>query len=354
MRAWVEVDTEALRHNIRKIKEMVAPLSVLGVMKANAYGLGAVPISKILVEEGISFLGLACLEEAKELEAAGIQAELLILGIAFQEELEEITRRGFHINISSMEDLEFLAKKGWKTKIHIKVDTGMTRLGFDREEAKEALAFAKKHSLNVQGIFSHFSDADGLGEDAIAYTKKQQELFRDFAAEEDIPYRHLYNSGGILRYGEEKLGNMVRAGLCLYGLLGNEFLEGFRNVMTVKAKVILKKTAKERRAVSYGRTAYLEAGESYAVLPLGYADGLKRYFSKGYFVEVLGEKCEILGSVCMDMVMIHLPQSIANRVKPGTEVTVINNRLLEENAREETCSWDIFTGLGKRIKRIYK
>lgn len=354
MRAWVEVDTKALRHNIKKIKEMAAPLSVLGVMKANAYGLGAVPISRILVEEGISFLGVACLQEARELEAANIKAEILILGAVFQEELEEITKKGFHVNISSWEDLEFIAERKWQTKIHIKVDTGMTRLGFSVEEAKEALRFAREKSLNIQGVFSHFSDADGESEEAIDYTKKQAEKFFYFAKQEDIPYRHLFNSGAILGHSQSKLGNMVRAGLCLYGLLGNQALEGFENVMTVKAKIVAKKTVSERTAVSYGRHAYLEAGETYAVLPLGYADGLKRYFSKSYFVEILGEKCEILGSVCMDMVMVRIPERIAEEVKIGMEVKVMDNGLLTESAGEETCTWDIFTGLGKRIERIYK
>lgn len=354
MRAWAEIDTESLRYNIREIKKRIEPLQVLGVVKANAYGLGAIPVSKILSEEGISFFGVACVEEAIELQEAGICGEILLLGVLLPEEIAIAEARGIHICVASMEELRWIEKHAAQTKIHIKIDTGMSRLGVSYQEGFSLIEFAKDKALHLCGVFSHFSDADGNSKDAREYTQKQMKHFAEYASLKDIPYRHIFNSGAIIQYSGEKIGNMVRAGISMYGMLGSHCIEGFKNVLTLKTKVLFTKTVEEDSFVSYGRSYTLKRGESYATLAIGYEDGVKRYFSKGAKVEILGVDCPIIGSVCMDMMMLKLPKELVNKVGIGTEVTVFNNRLLEANQIEESCTWDIFTSLGKRVKRVYK
>lgn len=353
MRAWVEIDTENLRHNIREIRNKISPLEVLGVVKANAYGLGVVPISKTLQEEGVSFFGVACIEEAMELRAGIEGAEILILGASFPEEIKLAEEKGFHICVTSQEELEWIYQNASQVKVHLKIDTGMSRLGVSYQKGISLLQFAKEKGLNICGVFSHFSDSDGGTQEAKEYTRLQKERFLEYAASEDIPYRHIFNSGAIVQYSDEKIGNMARVGICMYGMLGNVSLPSLKNVVSLKSRVLFKKTVEEESFVSYGRHYRLEAGESYVTLPIGYADGVKRYFS-GACVEILGVDCPIIGSVCMDMMMIKLPENLVEKVEIGTEVTIFNNRLLEQYAKEESCVWDIYTGLGKRVKRIYK
>lgn len=354
MRAWVEMDIEGLRHNIREIKKRMDPLQVLGVVKANAYGLGAIPISRILSEEGISFFGVACVEEALELQEAGIPGDILILGVSLPEEIAIAEERGIHICVASMEELLWIEEYAARVKIHIKIDTGMSRLGVSPQEGLALIEFAKEKSLHLYGVFTHFSEADVSAEDAREYTQKQMKHFLKYVSLEEIPYRHIFNSGAIVQYANEKLGNMVRAGICMYGILGNQRIEGFKNVLTLKTKILFMKTVEEDSFVSYGRHYTLKRGESYATLGIGYEDGVKRYFSKGATVEILGVDCPIIGSICMDMMMVKLPAELGNKVRIGMEVIVFNNRLLEANQIEESCTWDIFTSLGKRVKRIYK
>ena len=161
MRTWVEIDKENLKYNVLKLKEIANNREVLGVVKANAYGLGSIEIAKILKEVGVKFFGVANLEEAIELQEAGIKDKILILGASFEDELMEATKRGVHVAISSMEQLHFLVTNKLNPNIHLKFDTGMTRLGFEVDEAEKVIEFCKKNNLNLVGIFSHLSDSDG-------------------------------------------------------------------------------------------------------------------------------------------------------------------------------------------------
>ena len=147
---------------------------------------------------------------------------------------------------------------------------------------------------------------------------------------------------------------MVRAGICLYGILGSTPIPSFKNVVTLKTKVLFKKTVTEETYVSYGRLCKLEKGETYVTLPIGYADGVKKYLANGGKVEILGEACPIIGAICMDMMMVKIPENLVNKIEIGTEVSVFNNDIIRRNNISETCTWDMFTGLGRRVQRIYK
>lgn len=178
MRTWVEIDKENLKYNVLKLKEIANNREVLGVVKANAYGLGSVEITKILQEIGINFFGVANLEEAIELQEAGIKDKILILGASFEDELIEATKRGVHVAISSMGQLQFLVNNKLNPNIHLKFDTGMTRLGFEVDEAKKVIEFCKNNNLNLVGIFSHLSDSDGNTVETKNFTLEQIEKFK--------------------------------------------------------------------------------------------------------------------------------------------------------------------------------
>ena len=353
MRTWVEIDKENLKYNILKLKELANNREVLGVVKANAYGLGSVEIAKILQEVGVNFFGLANLEEAIELQEAGIKANFLILGASFEDELVEATKRGIHTAISSMQQLRFLVENNLNPNIHLKFDTGMTRLGFEVDEAEEVINFCKTHNLNLVGIFTHLSDSDGNTIDTKNFTLEQIEKFKNIVKGLDLKYIHISNSAGITNFHENILGNLVRAGIAMYSFTGNKKTPYLKNVFTIKSKVLFTKKVNKDSFVSYGRHYTLPADSTYAVIPIGYADGLKKYLTKGGYVLINNHRCEIIGNICMDMTMVRIPKEIENSIKLGDEVTVINADIIDDLNIPELCVWEFMTGIGRRVKRIF-
>lgn len=356
MRTWVEINSENLKYNIKKLREYSNGKKILGVIKANGYGLGATKIAKVLEESGINFFGLATLTEAieiQEIQNENIKAQILILSTLFNEEIEEATKRGFQINISNMEQLEFLKENKLKPKIHLKVDTGMTRLGFSLNEIKKAINYCKENELNLVGIFSHLSVADGEDSNSKNYTLDQIEKFKDVLNLYDFEYTHISNSAGLINFPEKIVGNTVRIGIAMYGFMNNKKIEGFKNVFTLKSRILFTKEVKEEAFVSYGRHFKLEKEDKYGVIPLGYYDGLKKYLSKGGYMEINNEKCEIIGNICMDMTMIKLPKSIKDKVKIGDEVKILDMEIIDNLDIRELCVWSIMTGLGRRVERCF-
>ena len=219
MRTWVEIDKENLKYNILKLKELANNREVLGVVKANAYGLGSVEIAKILQEVGVNFFGLANLEEAIELQEAGINANFLILGASFEDELVEATKRGIHVAISSMQQLKLIN-------------------------------FCKTNNLNLVGIFTHLSDSDGNTIDTKNFTLEQIEKFKNIVKDLNLKYIHISNSAGITNFHENILGNLVRAGIAMYSFTGNKKTPCLKNVFTIKSKVLFKKKVNKDSFVS--------------------------------------------------------------------------------------------------------
>ena len=210
MRTWVEINKENLKYNVLKLKEIANNRDVLGVVKANAYGLGSIEIAKILKEVEINFFGVANLEEAIELQEAGIKDDILILGASFEDELVEATKRCIHVAISSISQLEFLVKNNLNPCIHLKFDTGMTRLGFEVEEAEKVIDYCKNNNLNLVGIFSHLSDSDGNTMETKKFTLEQIEKFKKILNSLNLKYVHISNSAGITNFHDDILGNLVR------------------------------------------------------------------------------------------------------------------------------------------------
>ena len=354
MRAWLEIDMDNLKYNLNKIKELVHGTNVLGVIKANSYGFGAIEIAKELSKFGIEIFGVASLEEAMELREGGIEEEILILGSLFNDEIEIAAEKNFQITVSSMRQIEFLESNKIDAEIHIKIDTGMGRLGFTPSEGRKAVDYCINRVLKVVGIYSHLSDADGMNDEAYNYTKEQINKFKIFEEYKTIKYIHILNSGGILRFNDGFKGNLVRAGICMYGMLGNERVPGFKRVFTMKTRILFIRTLEEDSYISYGRTIKLKKGETFATLAIGYADGMKKEFSNKTYALIEGEKCPIVGEICMDMCMVKIPESILKKINIGTEAIVIRDDIIEEINSIHKSTWDILTGIGRRVYRVYK
>lgn len=355
MRTWLEIDIDNLKYNIDKIQKLVEGKKILGVVKADSYGFGAVKIAKELSEVGVKIFGVASLDEALELKKSGIEGEILILGSLFEDEILVANKENFQITVSSRKQLRFIEENRLNIKFHIKIDTGMGRLGFTVEEGDKVIEECIGKNMNITGIYSHLSDADGMSQESIDYTEGQLKKFAIFKKYENVvKYIHILNSGGILRFNNRYAGNLVRAGICMYGMLGNERIEGFKRVFTAKARVLSLRTVEEDSYISYGRTAQLKKGESFATLSIGYADGMKKEFSNKTYVIIENEKCPVVGEICMDMCMVKIPNSILEKVEIGAEAIVIRDDIIEEINSIHKSTWDILTGIGRRVYRVYK
>lgn len=356
MRAWIEIEMDNLLYNIKEIKKRVQNKEIIAVIKANSYGFGALETAKYLIKNSeINIFAVACLDEALELKYVIEDREILILGSLLKHEIDIANKNNIQITVTNFEQIKYIEEKGLDIKFHIKIDTGMGRLGFLPREAKEIIEYCFEKGLNLVGIFSHLSDADGVTKEAIEYTKKQINLFEDFFEySKKVKYFHILNSGGILRFSQETRSNYVRAGLCMYGLLGNDRVEGLKNVFNVKTKITSIRTVEEDIFISYGRTKILKKGETFATLGIGYADGMKKDFSNRGYVIINGVECKIIGEVCMDMCMVQIPNILKDKIELGTEVIVLNNEIIEKIDIPRKCSWDILTGIGRRVYRVYK
>ena len=364
MRTWAEIDLDALAHNYRALRSNLEPgCKFVGVVKANAYGHGAVPVAKKLEELGAEYLAVACLDEAVELRQAGITAPILILGGTtgqFAGELlrYDITQTVF--DLTTAKEYSAAAQKAGKSlKVHIKADTGMGRLGFvgaDRvAEIKEVCALP---GLEAEGLFTHFADADGSEEYTMAQFTSFLDL-RDALEREGVTFKinHCAASAAMLHYPCTHL-DMVRPGIALYGHYPDEDAVGLDGpglipVMTLKTRVAAVRTLPAGSCISYGRTHVLSRESRLAVLPIGYADGLHRGLSGRMEVAFDGQPAPIVGRICMDLCMADvtdLPQ-----VQPGDVAEVFGKNLRVEDKSDTlgTISYECLTSVSRRVPRVY-
>lgn len=339
----------------------------LGVVKANAYGHGAVPVARRLEALGAEYLAVACLDEALELRQAGIQAPVLILGYTPPERGGELLEQGITQTIYDLDTARALsalaAERGSTLKIHVKADTGMSRLGWlcgegHLEEAVEAICqVCALPGLEAEGIFTHFANADG-DED---YTMLQFTRFLDLldALKDrgvEFAIRHCAASAAVLNYPCTYL-DMVRPGIALYGHYPDPSCEGLdgpglRPVMTLKTRVASVKRLPAGTPVSYGCTHALEGERTLAALTIGYADGLPRLASDRWQVELRGRRVPIVGRVCMDMCMVDVT---GLDVAPGDEAQIFGEQLpVEELAGlAGTIQYELLCGVSPRVHREY-
>ncbi len=365
------IDLAALRYNYSQLTKVIpARCGILAVVKADAYGHGFMDISRELDKLGITAFGVAFLAEGIQLRKAGIDRPILLLGGIYPGQEKKCI--GFNIStaIFSIEQaraLDHVAGKLYrKAKIHLKVDTGMGRLGIFHRDAPAFLKELKKlGNLELEGIISHFASADELDEDGRLYTESQSRIFAEvveMARSEGLPprYVHLANSAAALS-GKVSICNMIRPGITLYGALPSPDFEGkmnLRQVMHLKSRVAMVKRVERGTSISYGRKFVTVRETVVASVPVGYADGYCRALTNKGEALVRGRRARVAGTVCMDWIMLDVTD--IPDVAVGDEVTLLGcdsagNCIRAEELAEwaGTIPYEIFCGISKRVPRVY-
>jgi alanine racemase len=357
---WAEIDLEAVKHNFSVVKELVGKgVGVLSVVKADGYGHGAVEVSKALVESGTDMLGVATVEEAMELRDYGIEVPIMLLGGIRPEEAGIAFQNNMLPCLFSMEVARALDKaasaNGKKALYHLKIDTGMTRLGVRPEELTGFLEeLSELKNIQMDGILTHLASAFAESPD---YTEHQLSHFighiqtvREF--HHSPRYVHTANSASVIRFPGSHM-DLVRPGIMLYTAGENESL-GLRPAMKLKSRIIQIRSVPAGTPVSYGGTFVTSRPSVIATLPLGYADGYLRRLSNRAHVSVNGVTAPVAGTVCMDLTMIDVTD--VPGLKVGDEVTLFGDELVSvERVADwaETISYEILSITGKRVPRIY-
>lgn len=367
-RTWAEVSMDRLAHNYHALRGLTPyGTKFLGLVKADAYGHGAVPVAKKLEELGADYLGVACLDEAVEVREAGVKTPILILGCTpsmYAADLIKynITQACYDLDFAKALSAE-AQKAGGEITIHIQCDTGMTRLGFlcheetMEQSAKEICEAVNLPGLKAEGIFTHFSDSDGSEE----YTMMQLSRFLDIidrvkALGYEFAIRHCANSAATLLYPAAYL-DMIRPGIVLFGHLPDAAMDpglcDLVPVLELKSRVATVREVPAGTPVSYGRTNTLQRDSRLAVIPVGYGDGYCRGFSNKITVMINGQKAPVTGRICMDMCMVDVTD--IPDVKEG-DVAVLygEDQPVEAGAGiMNTISYELLCVLTKRIPRIY-
>ena len=367
-RVYTRINLDNIQKNMQTVRQKFGDdMIILGIVKANAYGHGAVETAKALVEFGAGMLGVAAIDEAVELRENGITAPVLILGQIFRQDYEaaimnDITCTVF--DIVTAQGLSRKAKELNKTaKIHIKLDTGMGRIGFQPDENDEALikSIFDLDNIYVEGAFTHFANADSADKTS-AYEQKEKFLtFTDNLINNGykIPIRHMYNSASAMEL-DGYAGEMVRCGIMLYGLYPSEEMSKDYKLypaLEFKSHISFVKTVGKGFKVSYGSTYVTDKEMTIATVPVGYGDGYPRYLSNKGEVLVHGTRCKILGRVCMDQFMIDV--SHLENVQIADEVTLVgtdgNETITVEEVSEAEArfNYEFCCLITPRVPRIY-
>ncbi|MGL2896925.1 alanine racemase [Helicobacter pylori] len=371
--SFVEVNTASLRHNFNAVKSIVPKdACVMAVVKANAYGAGALKASEIFLQEGANYLGVATLDEALELRSHFSKTPILILGYSPNTNASMLIDNDLSAMVFSLEQAEVFSQMALKAKkrlkIHLKIDTGMHRLGL--EPTFKSIETIKKiralKGLEVEGIFTHLSNADA---NIKTHAKNQMKAFNAFLEQLlnqkiEFKYRHAYNSAGILSLcngNENRLLNLYRPGIMLYGFYpSNEMKESsqtiLKNVISLKARIVQIKRVKKGEFIGYGEHFYTNEETLVGVLALGYADGLVRALGNRIQVAINNQLAPLIGKVCMDQCFVKLNNIEA---KEGDEVILFGNKSAKANDASEiatllnTIPYETISTLSKRLERVY-
>ena len=362
-RTQAAIDLDAVEYNFNNTKaKLPESCKLLAVIKADAYGHGAVEIGKLL-ENRADFFGVACLEEALELKEAGLKTPILILGYVSPEEFSEVVKNDIRIPIFHLEDAKALSSEAKKQNknipFHFCIDTGMSRIGFQVNEKSADICkeIAALENITAEGLFSHFATAD---EADLSKAKKQQELFEGFiemlkARNIDIPIKHINNSAGIMNF--DKCFDMCRMGIILYGLYPShevdESLLNIKPAMKWLSHISHIKNLEAGREISYGGTYKTESERVIATIPVGYADGYPRCLSNIGRVMINGKYAPIVGRVCMDQFMVDITDIEGAQI--GSEVVLVGNGLSMEEVSEAAHSfnYELPCRISRRVPRTY-
>lgn len=358
------IDLAGIRSNTEAIKSgLPANVKLLAVVKADAYGHGAFETAKAVLNGGADMLSVAAVGEGKYLREQGVSAPILILGAASSEESEEAVRYGLIQTVCSAEMIRFCEENARRlqkqTEVHLKIDTGMGRIGIRTEKEKKEVLDELKRSPHVSltGVFTHFSDADG-DEEGESYTREQ---FRRFIRmTEGLPegiIRHCCNSAAIHRYPEMCL-DMVRAGISLYGYPPVKTPVKMKPCMSWTAKISYIKNMPAGEYISYGRTYRTDKQMRLATVTCGYADGYHRCAGERAYVLIRGRKAKIIGRICMDQMMADVTEIPDAQI--GDEVILMGQEGNESISAEDLAEWsgtisyEILLSVGSRVARLYR
>ncbi|WP_190239381.1 alanine racemase [Pelotomaculum schinkii] len=366
---WAEIDLQAVAGNMREIRRVTAATArVMAVVKANAYGHGAVEVSRVALANGADWLGVARVAEGTALREAGIEAPVLVLGYITPEQCDEVVRRRLTQAVYTREMglalAEAAVRAGTKARVHFKVDTGMGRIGWTEPSRviQETLELARNPNLEIEGIFTHFAAADAADKQ---YTQRQFQKFMEIIEKLrqnglEFPLRHAANSAAIMELPETHL-DLVRAGIIVYGLYPSDEVDRGRvalsPVMSLKARVAYVKDVPAGFKVSYGCTYATERDTNIATLPLGYADGYSRLLSSRGEVLLNGRRAPVVGRVCMDQLMVDAGDIPG--VKIGDEAVLIGRQNGEKisaddiAARIGTINYEVTCMVNQRVPRVY-
>ncbi|MFA5114934.1 MAG: alanine racemase [Candidatus Omnitrophota bacterium] len=360
---WAEINLKDLAHNFRRVKAMLRPgTKVMVCVKADAYGHGLVPVSKKLSSCGVDYLSVASIDEGIALRRAGIKKPILILGMILKTDARPLIEYNLSQTVCTLELASSLnsiaASSRRKINIHLKVDTGMGRLGI---LPKDALAFIHRvrrlRAINIEGLFTHISCAD-TNRDFTLYQVGLFDSLADRLARDGlrIPFLHAANSLGVIDYPQSHF-NMVRPGLVIYGLYPREKLRiDLKPVLSLKTRVVYFKKVPRGFGISYGHTYVTARGTTIVTLPIGYGDGYPRNLSNAAPVLIKGRRFTLSGRVCMDQVMVDVGDL---KVKIGDEAVLIGSQGKDKISSEElsvlsgTIPYEIVCGLGSRVPRVY-
>ena len=360
----VIVDLYAIARNIHAIRRRISKgCQLMAVVKADGFGHGAVPVARTAIENGAEWLGVALVEEGRELRSAGIDVPILVLGMVHREEIETAVGAKLDVAVCTEDLVETLNREARRASkvinVHIKVDTGLGRIGIVPERTVSfARRIHRKKHLFLRGIFSHFASADRAEKDsAEAQLRRFCGVLQDLEkAKIDVQLRHIANSAAILDLPESYY-DMVRAGIAIYGLYpSKEVSHSIKLVpsMTLKTKVAFIKQLPRGVHIGYGGTFTTKKEVStIATLPLGYADGLSRLLSNRGQVLVHDVRAPLVGAICMDMCMADV--TALQDVRPGDEVIVFGRDPSVEEIAEiaHTINYEVVCGITKRVPRIY-
>lgn len=361
------IDLDALEHNFREVVRCAEGQQVLAVVKARAYGHGAVEVSRRLQTLGADMFGVALVEEGRELRDAGILAPILVMGATFPEQAEAIVSLKLTPAIFSLAVAQALSEAAYKRRttidVHVKIDTGMGRIGIAPEDAPGFIAALRKlGSLSVQGLMTHFADADLRDKQFASRQMDRFEALLDVLEEKkiNVPVRHAANSAAVLDF-HRAFFTMVRPGLMLYGY--NPLEEGaigadLRRVLSLVTRIAFLKKVPAGVPVSYGRTFTTKRESIIATLPVGYADGYSRGLSNKGATLVRGIRVPVVGRVCMDMCMIDVTD--VPGAGEGDEVVLIGSQGSERITADDiaamtgTIAYEVLCGISSRVPRIYQ
>lgn len=362
---WAQIDLTALEHNVRVVKGLLNPeTKFCAVVKADAYGHGAIEVAKVAVRVGADYLAVAILSEALELRTAGFTVPILVLGHTPDLQARQVVAHAVEQTIFTLEAARALSEAavelGTIAKVHIKVDTGMSRVGVPPAAVADfAAAVAQMPGICIEGLFSHFATSDSADK---SYALKQLDCFEQVIRELkcrglDIPLKHIANSAAILELPQTQF-DMVRAGIILYGLWpSNEVKKTIelRPVMAFKSVVILVKEVPAGVGVSYGCTYVTQRPSRIATLPVGYADGWTRLLAEKASILIRGQRARVIGRICMDQCMIDVTD--IPDVQEGDEALLFGgNELPADEIADHlgTINYEVVCMVGKRVPRVYK